>query len=514
MPEKSRTEYSARNTVIAVAGRICAILMGFVARVVFTHTMSEAYVGVSGLFTDILNVLALSELGVGTAITFALYKPIAENDIETQKSVMRLYAKLYRVIAGIVLVSGLLVLPFMDVLIKDKPMVEHLTLIYLMYLFNSVLSYLWIYKKTLIDAHQHGYIGVLFQTSSWIIQNIIQILVLLLTKNFILYLSVLIITTLICNICISVKADRMFPFLREKNAAELPTEKKQSIFRNIKAMLLHKIGGILVNNTDNLLLSALVGTACVGSYSNYYLLIASVKQVLLQLFQGITASVGNLGVQAPKERIRKVFETSFFIGQWAFGLAAICLYEILDLFVGFSFGMQYVFTKQVTLVLCINFYLLGMRQATLVFRESMGLFRYDTYKSIAEAILNLIVSIVLGTRYGALGVFLGTTTSMVLTSLWIEPYVLYKRCLMVPVWKYFMTFFKYALVTGGMWWLQAALCSKIVGHPLAVCVIRVLVCVVITNAIYLAVYHKTKELGFAWEKGKGLLKKYVRRGSH
>lgn len=512
--EKSRTEYSARNTVIAMVGRICAILMGFVARVVFTHTMSEAYVGISGLFTDILNVLALSELGVGTAITFALYKPIADHDMEAQKSIMKLYAKLYRVIAGIVLLSGLLVLPFMDVLIKDKPMVEHLTLIYLMYLFNSVLSYLWIYKKTLIDAHQQGYIGVLFQTSSWIIQNIIQIAVLILTKNFILYLSILMITTLVCNLCISAKANRMFPFLKEKNAAELPAEKKQSIYQNIRSMLLHKIGGIMVNNTDNLLLSALVGTICVGSYSNYYLLIESVKQVLVQLFQGITASVGNLGVQAPKERIKKVFEASFFIGQWAFGLASICLYEVLDIFVGFSFGAQYVFTKEVTLVLCINFYLLGMRQATLVFRESMGLFRYDTYKSIVEAVLNLIVSIGLGMHFGAIGVFLGTTVSMVLTSLWIEPYVLYKRCLKEPVGQYFFLLFKYALVTGGIWWVQTVLCGSITGHPLVVCISRVLVCGVVTNAVYWILYRKTKEFIFVWEKGKNLLKKYVRRETH
>ncbi len=154
--EKSRTEYSARNTTVAMIARAGAIMMGFAARVVFTHTLSEDYVGINGLFTDILSVLALSELGVGTAITYALYKPISEGNIEKQKSLMKLYQSFYRIVAVIVLAAGLLVITFMDVLIKDQPQVGNLTLIYMMYLTNSVVSSLGIYKRTLIDAHQQS----------------------------------------------------------------------------------------------------------------------------------------------------------------------------------------------------------------------------------------------------------------------------------------------------------------------------------------------------------------------
>ena len=162
MTEKSRTEYSARNTTAAMISKIIAILVGFVSRVVFTHTLNESYVGINGLFSDILNVLSLSELGIGTAITYALYRPIAEHEIEKQKSLMRLYRWMYRMVAGFILAAGLAVVPFLDVLIKNKPDVEHLTGIYLMYLANSVLSYLLIYKKTLIDALQKLYLGVIY----------------------------------------------------------------------------------------------------------------------------------------------------------------------------------------------------------------------------------------------------------------------------------------------------------------------------------------------------------------
>ncbi|MCM1100021.1 MAG: lipopolysaccharide biosynthesis protein [Clostridium sp.] len=508
MASKSRTEYSARNTTVAIVARVTAILMGFAARVVFTHTLSEDYVGINGLFTDILNVLALSELGVGTAITYALYRPISERDIEKQKSLMRLYRSFYRIVAGIVLLAGLLVIPFMDVLIKNQPDVEHLTLIYLMYLSNSVLSYLWVYKRTLIDAHQMSYIGVLYQTCAWIAQNILQMIVLLTTGNYILYLSVLIACTLANNICVSRKADRMYPYLRDREVRKLEREERADIFRNIRAMLLHKIGNVAVNNTDNLLLSALVGTLSVGRYSNYYLVIGSVRQVLVQMFQGITASVGNMGVEEGKERIRRIFEASFFMGQWLYGVAAICLYQVLDLFVGVSFGEKYVFDSRITLILCLNFYLTGMRQATIVFRDSMGLFRYDRYKAVAEAVINLVVSLILGRVWGTAGVFLGTLVSTVTTSLWVEPYMLYKHRLQTSSKPYFLKYFIYASVTFLLWYGEDLLCGMISGGVWTQCVLRGLFCFGATNLAYLALYHRTREFRLLWDKGVRLARKY------
>ncbi len=513
MEEKSRTEYSARNTTVAIIARVSAILLGFVTRVVFTHTLSQEYVGINGLFTDILNVLALSELGVGTAITYALYKPIAEKDREKQKSLMRLYQNFYRLVAGFVLLAGLLVIPFMDILIKDQPKIDHLILIYLLYLANSVVSYLWIYKLTLIDAHQLNYIGVVYHTVFLIIQNVIQIIILITTKNFLLYVSVMILCSVLNNFCISKKADKMYPYLKEKNVKKLPEEEKKNIFRNIRAMLMHKVGNVVINNTDNLLLSALVGTISVGKYSNYFLIIGSAKQVLEQMFRGITASVGNMGVSEDKDRIKKIFEASFFIGQWIYGVVAICMYEAINIFVGISFGEKYVFASYITLILCINFYINGMRQATLVFRDSMGLFRYDRYKSIAEAIINLVVSFVLGKYLGTAGVFIGTIVSTVTTSLWVEPYMLYKHRLKTSCRTYFFKYTIYAVVTFVIWYLQDILCGFIPGNTIFVCSARAFVCFVITNAVYLLLYHRTKEFKLLREKGMFLLNKKLKRGS-
>lgn len=483
--EKTRTEYSARNTTVSVLSRITAILMGFAVRVVFTHTLNEAYVGVNGLFTDVIHVLSLSELGIETAITYALYGPIARGDEERQKSLMRLYQRFYQMVAGVVLALGLMLLPFLGILTRNQEM-EHLALIYLMYLVNSALSYLWIYKRTLIDAHQQIYIGVLYHTIFLLIQDMAQIWVLLFTHNFILFLSISLVCTLMKNISISKKADRLYPFLRDQDAEPLPEKEKQEIFHNIRAMMMHKLGNVMVNNTDNLLLSSFIGLASAGIYSNYYLIIGSVRQVLNQIFQGITASVGNLGVTAKKERIREVFETAFFIDQWIFGLAAICIYELIHSFVEVSFGSQYVFSRSMELILCLNFYITGMRQATLVFRDSLGLFWFDRYKSILEAALNLVISIVLALRFGAAGIFGGTLISMLLTSVWIEPFVLY-RYLGEPLRKYFIKYLTYTGV-GGLTALSVhRLCM---GQSF---VRKGIICMVITNLTWLLCYGWTRE---------------------
>ena len=508
MGEKSRTEYSARNTTVAMLARVVAILLGFGTRVIFTRTLSEEYVGINGLFTDILNVLALSELGVGTAITYALYKPIAEKDIEKQKSLMQMYQKFYRGVAVFVLIAGLLVVPFMDLLIKGQPKIDYLILIYLMYLGNSVISYLLIYKRTLIDAHQLSYIGVLYQTFFLVIQNIAQIIVLLTTRNFLLFVSLLMVCTLLNNISISRKADQMYPYLKDREIQPLPKEEKQGIYQNIKAMLMHKVGNVVVSNTDNLLISSLVGIVSAGIYSNYFLVIGSVRQVLNQVFQGITASVGNLGVEESKERIKRIFDAAFFSGQWLFGFAFICLYEILTPFVELSFGAQYVFNKDVTLVLCLNFYFTGMRQATLVFRDSLGLFWYDRYKSLAEALINLVVSIILGYHWGIVGIFIGTLISTVTTSLWVEPYMLYKHRLQAKVRFYFIKYAVYVVITVGAWCITYYVCGYVQGEAWQQCILRLGICIIIPNVIFLIAYFRTKEFLFVWRKAVNILLKW------
>lgn len=332
----------------------------------------------------------------------------------------------YRAVACFVLFAGLLVIPFMGVLIKNKPDIENLTYIYVLYLINSAASYLLIYKKTLLDAHQLKYIGVVAKTFSWVIQDIFQIAILILTKNFILYLYVYIAATVISNIYISKKTDKLFPYVNDKDVQKLDTQTKSDIIKNVKAMMMHQVGNVIVNNTDNLLISGFVGIASVGKYSNYYLLIGSIRHVMSDAIDGITASVGNLGVTEDSSRVKKIFNAAAFFNHWVFAYAAVCLFELLNPFVELSFGAKYLFETNVVLILCINFYIYGITKTGKIFHNSLGLFWYDRYKAVIEAVINLIASLILVHNFGVFGIFMGTLISTVLTTLWVEPFVIYK----------------------------------------------------------------------------------------
>jgi O-antigen/teichoic acid export membrane protein len=510
MAEKTRAEYSVRNTSAALVGQSVSILFGYVTRVVFTHTLSEGYVGVNGLFSDILSVLSLSELGISTAIIYALYRPIAEGDIKKQQSLMRMYQNCYHVVALVVLIAGLCVIPFLPVLIKDGDEVGHVTFIYLLYLSNSVLSYLYIYKRSLIEAHQLSYITEIYRSAFLVLQNVVQIILLVTTHNFILFLLVYIACTIGNNVMVSRKADKLYPFLKEKQVEPLPKKERQGIFRHIRAMMMHKIGNVVVNNTDNLILSSMVGFLSVGRYSNYYLLIGSISQLIWQVFKGINASVGNLGATQGKEQVSRVFYASFFVGQWMYGWAAIALFELLDPFVEISFGKQYVFEQSIVFVLCLNFYLAGMRQASVVFRDSLGLFWHDRYKPVIESAINLVASVILTYYYGTIGVFLGTMISTVTTSLWVEPYVLYRYHLKEPLHRYFSRYAAYTAVWTAAGVLVHLLCVQITGSVWIQFLGRMAVCACIPPIIGLIVYHKVPEYQLVKETALELVYKMKR----
>lgn len=495
------------NTTVALITQAIAILMGFFTRVVFTRMLSQGYVGVNGLFTDILNILSLSELGVGTAITYALYGPIARKDIKKQQILMRMFRTFYRITASFVLIAGLCLIPFLDVLMKDRPDVDHLVLIYLLYLLNSVVSYLLIYKKTLIDAHQMKYITVLYHNGFLILQDICQIVLLIVTKNFILFLLVAVACTMIGNVCMSVKADKLFPYLKEMCYEKLPKNEMHEIIKNVKAMLMHKFGYVAVSNTDNLLISSFVGVITAGIYSNYYLVIGSVKQILEQVVQGVAASIGNLGATENTQKVEKVFYQMFFIGYWMAGIAGICLWELLNPFVELAFGKQYLFTENIVLILCINFFIDQTRRSVLTFKESMGLFWYDRYKALAEAVINLVISIILAMHFGVAGVFLGTLCSTVLTSVWVEPYIIYKHYFKKPVYKFFLRYACYLAVMAAVWTVTRFICHLWNGNVFFILIYRVFICISVPNILLWMFYHRTEE----WKKVQMILDGIIKR---
>ena len=495
-----RQRNSIRNALIGLIGQILTMLTSFVCRMVFTRMLSANFLGIEGYFSNILVLLSLSELGIGTAITYFMYKPIAENDTEKLKQLSYLYKLLYACVGTFVLVAGIILTPFIHLLIKEVPEeIQHIQIIFMLYILNLALSYFFSYRRVIIEAHQQMYITSAYSYFLTLGQHIAQIIILLLTRNFILYLIMQVLTTFLINFAIALKSKKMYPYASEKPINKLPKYEIKEIFRNVKAMFMHRIGNAVVNGTDNILIAKFSGLIDTGIYSNYYLIVKSLTNILSVIFNGLTASVGNLSVLSDKKYVREVFEKLNFFDYCLFSFASISYFVVSEPFMKLCFGESYVFPVYVSVIIAFNFYLSGMRQVTLRFRDAMGLFYKDRYKAVAESIINLVVSLILAKYFGLIGVFWGTAISTLTTSAWVEPYILYKYGFEEKCGSYFKEYRIYGLITvcaGGITYGVSMLYQ---GNLLLKLIYNILICLIIPNMINWLLFRKSTVFIY-WKK--------------
>lgn len=502
-----RSKNSAKNLVVALIGQVFGLLISFIARIIFVKFLSTEYLGLNGLFTNLLTMLSLVELGVGSALVFSLYKPLAIKDQEKVKGLMNLYKKSYNIIGGVILVLGILFLPFYKHLISEVPSISNLDVIYLLFVFNTAISYFYSYKRSLIICDQKRYIATIYRYGFYFLLNVVQIIILFLTKNYILYLICQVLFTWIENIFVSRKANQMYPYLKDKKIKPLPKRELKAIRKNVGAMLYHKLGGVVVNSTDNILISKFVGLIAVGIYSNYLLIISALETVTSQFFNAIVASVGNLGASNDKKRAKEIFDTTFFLNYFIFGILTICLLLLISPFIEIWLGKKYVFEFSVTLCICICFYLKGIRKTCLTFKEALGLFYPDRYKCLVESMINLVVSIILGIKLGIIGIFIGTITSTVTTSLWIEPFVLYKYYFKESVKDYLIKLIQYSLAIIFTYFVTAQIVNLIVLNGVIGLLIKGVITFLISAFLLGIIFIRSREVDYM----RGILKNIIRK---
>lgn len=491
-----RTKSSIINLTVAMIGQSLGILVSFFARIVFIQVLGTEYLGLNGLFTNILSILSLVELGIGPAIIYSLYKPLAERDTEKIKSLMRLYQKAYIGIGITILVLGICFTPFLDRFIKEIPNIPHIHFIFLLFVINAAISYFYSYKRSLIISDQKRYIATAYRYSIFILLNIIQIIILYLTHNFILFLICQIVATLIENILVSKKADKLYPYLREKNIQKVDKPTIEQIIRNVRAVIVHKIGGVVVKSTDSLIIAKFVGLVGVGLYSNYLLIINALEMITSQIFTSITASVGNLGATESNDKKRQIFNIVLFINFWIFGFISISLLALLNPFIQLWIGEEFILDTSIVIMIIINFYLSGMRKGVLTFRDALGLYWYDRHKPIFESIINLVASLLLVKELGMIGVFIGTFISTLTTCFWVEPYVLYKYGFNSSVFSYFRRYILYTIITIITCVVTIFVTKFISDVTIINFIFKTFVCVLIPNVIFFMVFHRTKEFKF------------------
>ena len=447
-----RTKKSMINMAAGFFGQLLNLILAVAGRSILARYMPSEYLGINGLFSNVLSILSLADLGIGAAMMYALYSPVARENREEIRRLMNLYRLLYRWVAVAVAVLGLALLPFLDLLVRTDRPIDHMVLIYLLHLSQSVTSYLFVYKAALIEAHQNQYICSMYANFFTMVRYGGQIAVLLLTRNFFLYLLVQILCGLLPNILASRRAERMYPYLREDRRSYPDRETAREIFRNVRALFIHKAAGMMVYSVDSILISALVSLGTAGIYSNYKLICTNVGGVVDRLYDAVSASIGNLvATEGDEDRRHRVFSMLSFSAFLLYSACAVAMLVLFEPFILLCFGGDYLLPRRTVLLLLAQFYITGMRTVIQKFRGAMGLFWYDRYKALAEVAVNLVLSLVLARRFGLDGILAATVLDLLLIPFWVDPLVLFRYG-----WRerrgqrlagYFL---RYLLWTGGM----------------------------------------------------------------
>lgn len=491
---ESNFQKSFKNISLTMLCSTCSLFLSFISRSVFIHWLSSEYLGISGLFSNILTILSLAELGIGNVMLYSLYEPLKKNNVDKINALLNLYKKAYRYIALSIFIVGLLISPFVQVLIKEPPNIkEDLRFLFILYLINTSASYLCAYKKSMLLADQKSYIANIASSISQIIMMLTQCGVLILTRSYVLFLICQIVFTILLNLVLTAIVNRQYSCLFKKNYIPLTKGEIQSIFLNIKALAISRICGIVSTGTDNVIISKLFGLTPVGLVANYNLIINSVNNIVYSGLTSITSGIGHFNVESTVEEKRKIFNELFLAVYLIYSFICVCLAVLIQPFITLWIGDSFLLDFSTVLSLVFIVYVGGMNYPIYVFRTTKGYFKEVQYIYILSAITNIVLSIVLGIRLGVLGVFTATWLSkLILPEVW-DSYYTYKKILEK---KHSLYFIRYAIFLGVLA-INFALCKlavSLIPNPGVLgFTFKCLICILVNIVFNIIIFFKTKE---------------------
>ena len=504
-----RVQSAAKNIAFGYIGNLTTQLLGFILRTVFINYLGDTLNGINDLYTGILSVLSLAELGVGTALNYSLYGPVARKDYEKIKSYMQLYKKAYRVIGLVIAVIGLAISPFLPYLVKQPQgvSVRDLTLYYFIFLFNTVSTYFVAYKYSLAYAEQKNYIQTNTITITKMITVTLQIAVIVTTRNFYLYLLTAAAVELIQKIFISWYLNRLYPYLKDKNVKKLSKEETGEVVTKTKALVFHKVGDVARLQTDSMIISAFINVTLVGFVGNYNMILNSVANFVNIIFNSVLSSFGNLIATESKEKQYSVFKVYRFFACWVYGFSAVGFFLLLTPFIVIWQGPEKVLAAGAVACILIDYYFKGDRIVLSNFKTAAGVFEQDKYLALIQGVVNLILSIVLVQKIGLVGIYIGTIVSGLIANI-TKPFIIYKVCFEKSVKTYFLDSVKYLAVLFGILVLLTGIRQFVMPQVtiLSFMLMFIVICVVF-NGIFLLLFGRTQEFGYLW----GIIKKKLGR---
>lgn len=501
----SRTKNVSKNAIIGLVVQLIRIIIEFVIRTIFIKSLGSEYLGINGLFTNVLTILSFAELGIGNAIVFSMYKEIANDNIDKIKSLMNLYKNAYLAVGFIILITGLMITPFITFFINDKPNIsDNIYFIYLLFLSNTVVSYFFAYKKAIISAYQKEYIISVCKLISEIVKAIFQIFILLILKNFILYLIIQILCTVIDNLLATYKANKMFPFLNEKDYKKIEQVEKCNIFKNVKSLIVYKFGSIILNGTDNIIISKMLNLTTVGIVSNFNLILTTITTLVSSILNGFIASIGNLNANGSTLKQENIMKSMLFLSTWIYGFCMISFIILSNDFITIWLGKQFMLPFLAVIAMGIQLYVNGTQFAGYSYRTTMGLFNRGKWCPAIAAVINIILSVAFCYKLGVAGIIFATSFSRLTTTTWYDIYMVYKIKFKKSPLVFYLQYIKYFLTIIIVGFITFYFSNLIEVISFGYFLLKMSICIIVPNLLFILIFFKTKEFKDIFSRIKSL----------
>lgn len=510
MNNESRTKNSIRNISYSLIITITTILLSGVIRFFFVRNFIIEYLGLNSLFTNIISLLSITESGFGVAISYAMYKPMAEGNVDKVRQLLRFLKKMYMYVAIIVLICGCCIIPLLPFIVKEYASLDiNFYIIYGLFLCNTIFSFFVAYRRSLFHCSQRADIEQKINFVATIIGNAMQLLCILVLKNYYLFVVCSLLQTVVSMILIICVTNHKYKEYLIDSPQQLDNQTRYGIKKNVFALLSHKIGGAILNGTDSILISMFVGLAILGKYSNYLLIVTALSKMLSIIVSSVQGSIGNVIATKSVEDSYNIYKRINFLYLWVVSFCTIGLFTLVNPFIECVFGQEYVLDIYIVILIAVQFYLQYIRSVLYAFKECCGLFWQNRFMPIIESMINLVSSIVLGKFIGLPGIILGTIFSNLLMPFWVEPKVLYKYYFNKNVGSHFKTIIINILITCSISCICYFIINLITINNIIALSIKFIICIIVSNLLIIIAYSPTKDLRDALLKAKGILQKLL-----
>lgn len=505
----NRKKNATRNIIFGTCLKLYQIVVPFLMRTIMIYFMGVQYLGLNSLFTSVLQVLNLAELGVGSAMVYSMYKPVAEHDNDTICALMGLYRKYYRIIGMVVLAAGCVLIPFVPHLIKsDVPDGINIYILYVMNLLATVFTYwLYAYKNSILQAYQRNDIVSKVTMITDTVKYILQIFVIVFLKNYYLYVLVLILLQIASNIITAAVVTRMYPEYRCKGS--LHKEEVAQINSRIRDLFTSKIGAVIVNSADTVVISAFLGLTVLAIYQNYFFIISSVIAFIAVVFNSCTAGIGNSIIVETKEKNYNDFKKFTFLIAWIAGFCTVCIVCLMQPFMNIwmNGNEKLMLGMSEVVCFCIYFFVYEIQQLLLTYKDAAGMWHEDKYRPLVTALTNLVLNIIMVQFWGLYGVLLSTVISIIFIGMpWLF-YNLFTVLFKRNAAKYVIRVVYYTVITVVICIITYSVCSLVPFTGIAELIVKLIICIIVPNVLFFVALFRFEEFGQVKALVKGILKR-------